>query len=638
MLGLPALSTLCVPGSALTSSLQPADGGMPDTTLHYTKWGGVRVDNVLVTETGLRGKMSEAALSNFFAEFNSTEPCAPAVKVAGGVKLRYCLCDETHVAKTEERSVALHPDCWGTLQVQAELGPTDIENYKKYTPTERALIVAYAAYPNFAEELNEIVLPSFDTMAEIRGQYPQEQFNFSFLASTVNFNNDDAPIPTLAPTLAKLQLVAETTSWHDLHGTRVKTVFTGNAAPPPMDMYSWYRIATNATLVNECKARLERSHKYIVDGLAKQQNVSLGASTPTKQSAEGLAKPRVLWLLRDTDRSIINQDDVVQTMREAGASAITLRKAAHVPLQTLVSDFQNHEIVFAVHGADMANTVHGPAIEVKRQVTVQLMPCGSPGGLDDPLAQRSIISNSKNREYTASYVSLWTIAHGQPYIEAYTDDFRSCDGVDFRDNFTISTGDRLKKLFELAVQTFNGNRTGLMKFMPASFDEGSLWFQQAHKLSETCQAECYTNTLIWGVKCGWSKTCAGCDECGGASTGTALKPAGSNASATGVPEGFTPTATCQTECHTYAGDWTVKCKWKDRVNCDGCEECFWRAGGSDSCQANCYTSVVQDWKEKCKWNDRMHCIGCAECGPNASNTQQPQPQQQAHKLSETCQA
>ena len=124
----------------------------------------------------------------------------------------------------------------------------------------------------------------------------------------------------------------------------------------------------------------------------------------------------------------------------------------------------------------------------------------------------------------------------------------------------------------------------------------------------------------------------------GARPDSTLKPAGSNASATGVPEGFTPTATCQTECHTYAGDWTVKCKWKDRVNCDGCEECFWRAGGSDSCQANCYTSVVQDWKEKCKWNDQMHCIGCAECVPNASNTQQPQPQQQAHKLSETCQA
>ena len=112
MLGLPALSTLCVPGSALTSSLQPADGGMPDTTLHYTKWGGVRVDNVLVTETGLRGKMSEAALSSFFAEFNSTEPCAPAVKVDGGVKLRYCLCDEARGNTTELKDlVALHPEC-----------------------------------------------------------------------------------------------------------------------------------------------------------------------------------------------------------------------------------------------------------------------------------------------------------------------------------------------------------------------------------------------------------------------------------------------------------------------------------------------------------------------------------------------
>ena len=86
-----------------------------------------------------------------------------------------------------------------------------------------------------------------------------------------------------------------------------------------------------------------------------------------------------------------------------------------------------------------------------------------------------MISDSKNREYKANFYSLWTIVRGQPYIEAYTDDFRSCDGVDFRDNFTISTGDRLKKLFELAVQTFNGNGTGLMKFLPASFDEGSLY-------------------------------------------------------------------------------------------------------------------------------------------------------------------
>ena len=39
MLRLTALSTLCLPGSALPRSLQPADGGTPDTTLHDTNWG-----------------------------------------------------------------------------------------------------------------------------------------------------------------------------------------------------------------------------------------------------------------------------------------------------------------------------------------------------------------------------------------------------------------------------------------------------------------------------------------------------------------------------------------------------------------------------------------------------------------------
>ena len=224
------------------------------------------------------------------------------------------------------------------------LGPTDIENY---TPTERALIVAYGKYPNFAEALNEIVLPSFDAMAEIR--------RGGAVQLLLPRQHELRRAPPLAPTLAKLQLVAETTSWHDLHGTRVKTVFTGNAAPPPMDMYSWARIVTNTTLVNECKARLERSHKYIVDGLAKQQNCRWARRRPPK-SAEGLATPRVLWLLRDTDRNIINQDDVV-AMREAARVGHHASKSAHVPLQTLVSDFQNHEIVFAVHGADMANTV-----------------------------------------------------------------------------------------------------------------------------------------------------------------------------------------------------------------------------------------------------------------------------------------
>ena len=64
---------------------------------------------------------------------------------------------------------------------------------------------------------------------------------------------------------------------------------------------------------------------------------------------------------------------------------------------------------------------------------------------------------------------------------------------------------------------------------PGTATTGTSTSEQGKQLSETCQAECYTNTLIWGVKCGWSKTCAGCDECGGASTGTAANTPASNA-------------------------------------------------------------------------------------------------------------
>ena len=218
---------------------------MPDTTLHYTKWAGVRVDNVLVTETGLRGTMSEAALSNFFAEFNSTEPCAPAVKVDGGVKLRYCLCDETHVAKTDSASVALHPECGsGWWSRRRRRAPTDIENY---TPTrERFAWLSTASTPTSPRSSTRSCCRPSTRWPRSEGAYPQEQFNFFFLANT----SFGAAPPLASPRLAKLQLVAETTSWHDLHGTRVKTVFTGNAAPPPMDMYSWARIVANATLVN----------------------------------------------------------------------------------------------------------------------------------------------------------------------------------------------------------------------------------------------------------------------------------------------------------------------------------------------------------------------------------------------------
>ena len=52
--------------------------------------------------------------------------------------------------------------------------------------------------------------------------------------------------------------------------------------------------------------------------------------------------------------------------------------------------------------------------------------------------------------------------------------------------------------------------------------------QPQPQLSATCQASCYTSEVQdWGEKCKWAKMCAGCNECGVAST--ASNAAASNA-------------------------------------------------------------------------------------------------------------
>ena len=54
--------------------------------------------------------------------------------------------------------------------------------------------------------------------------------------------------------------------------------------------------------------------------------------------------------------------------------------------------------------------------------------------------------------------------------------------------------------------------------------------QPQPQLSATCQASCYTSEVQdWGEKCKWAKVCAGCNECGVAST--ASKATASNATA-----------------------------------------------------------------------------------------------------------
>ena len=118
-------------------------------------------------------------------------------------------------------------------------------------------------------------------------------------------------------------------------------------------------------------------------------------------------------------------------------------------LQTLVSDFQNHQTVRRRRresdtGWDADTAGDGAAApRVARRRRHQR------------INWSTLVISRLNREYTASFISLWTIVHGQPYIEA-GGDFRSCDGHHHPDNFTISTGDRLNmQLRRLAVATFN---------------------------------------------------------------------------------------------------------------------------------------------------------------------------------------
>ena len=119
--------------------------------------------------------------------------------------------------------------------------------------------------------------------------------------------------------------------------------------------------------------------------------------------------------------------------------------------------------------------------------------------------------------------------------------------------------------------------------------------QPQPQLSATCQASCYTSEVQdWGEKCKWAKVCAGCNECGVAST--ASNPTASTASNTQQPQPQPEQPAAPAPGTATTGTSTSE-QGKQL---------------SATCQASCYTSEVQDWGEKCKW--AKMCAGCNECG------------------------
>ena len=101
--------------------------------------------------------------------------------------------------------------------------------------------------------------------------------------------------------------------------------------------------------------------------------------------------------------------------------------------------------------------------------------------------------------------------------------------------------------------------------------------------------------------------------------------ASSNASATGPPPGFTPTATCQKECHTYAGDWTEKCLWNNSegngVHCEGCEQCTGAAAAPVADNSTNATAPTELEKENAELKKKLEAA--EKASKNASQTAAP---------------
>ena len=114
-----------------------------------------------------------------------------------------------------------------------------------------------------------------------------------------------------------------------------------------------------------------------------------------------------------------------------------------------------------------------------------------------------------------------------------------------------------------------------------------------------------------------------------------------------LPPGFTPTATCQKECHTYDGDWTEKCTWNNSdgngFHCEGCEQCTGAAAApvadnstnataSDLEKENAELKKKLEAAEKASKNASQPAASDNATAPdNATNAKAPPPALDIHK-------
>lgn len=451
-----------------------------DSTLSVTPSGAIHLQHVVVGNDGtLHASLPQTALESFLEAADATKkrpsswptsegcPVVYSNGVGGGsdvhtITLRTCMIGGANAGALHcpydpnDGTKLTHPDakCTATLNVHTNGWPTESINLMSATPSHSGskpshILVASGRFPNFAESQNEVTIPLIDSWLELRDSFKDES-KVAFIADTVLVTTAvDGSSGTPSATLDNLKRFAQISSWDDLKGSTVQSMYTGL---PGLDIYSMSQtaLAKDAAADDERK-RLTRFQDSLWGRVGLQ-------GLKSQKAASG---KKVLWMRRTTDRVVLNEEEVVEAAYKAGASNVTVISCGEQPVKNTILDIHSADVVFGVHGADFANTAHLPSPSKKRVVTAQFIHCGNPG----------LLNNAKTAP-TGQWLGGYALLLGQPYLETYMDSYMDCKdksktySVDNRANFSIGNLPKVQKFFEKAFEILaDKSETGITKFL-----------------------------------------------------------------------------------------------------------------------------------------------------------------------------
>lgn len=258
-------------------------------------------------------------------------------------------------------------------------------------------------------------------------------------------------------TINALRSVTSVINWENLLFTRVMNMHT--RCPHVLDVNNFVPAVAAAKhpetdhVVSLLRKRLVRYQDFMIAKFTEREAIRAAAADQTQSAAnsKSLVMPStpqhhlksVLWLNRDGDRAIINEETAVQAMKAGGVGKVTRVYAKEVSMPKLIELIRSHDIIFGVHGADLANLAYQKPASMGHSVMIQLLHCG--------LEQGAMWSFKKGS--LPNWLGGYSLVLGNTYIEAYADDFMDCAGLsDNHVNFGIKHTYRFSSLFKRAVE------------------------------------------------------------------------------------------------------------------------------------------------------------------------------------------